>query len=336
MVVGWATAEPGASVVEYGLAPDQLTQSASGDSGETYVYGSYESPYLHHVTLAGLSGRTVYYYHVGDGDGEWSDVRSFTSNAVGADTYPYLLGVFGDIGESANAVKTITTMVASDCDSYLMAGDMSYASGCESKGCTTWDAFQRMLEPLSDNKAIMVELGNHDYDVSPRPPSWLLRRFFDCSALTTTLLIPLLQDYNEGIEGFSSKKRFSGMPGDLDFFSTEMGPLHVVSLASFYSGGFGANSAMTQWLKADLAAIDRVVTPWVGIMVHAPHYNSNTQHTNDGNSMRAAYEQLFNDYGVSFVVAGHVHAFERSYPTAYGEIVAAGEAPTYFTLGDAG
>ena len=97
-------------------------------------------------------------------------------------------------------------------------------------------------------------------------------------------------------------------------------------------GGFLGSIAKSE----QLAAIDRVVTPWVGIMVHAPHYNSNTQHTNDGNSMRAAYEQLFNDYGVSFVVAGHVHAFERSYPTAYGEIVAAGEAPTYFTLGDAG
>jgi len=38
--------------------------------------------------------------------------------------------------------------------------------------------------------------------------------------------------------------------------------------------------------------------------------NSNTQHTNDGNKMQAAYEALFQQYGVSIVVSGHVHAME--------------------------
>ena len=48
-----------------------------------------------------------------------------------------------------------------------------------------------------------------------------------------------------------------------NFFSYNAGPVHVISLASFYDGGFGASSRMTVFLKADLAAIDRSVTPWV-------------------------------------------------------------------------
>jgi hypothetical protein len=43
----------------------------------------------------------------------------------------------------------------------------------------------------------------------------------------------------------------------------QIGPAHVISLASFYEGGFGPTSAMSIWLKADLKAIDRSVTPWV-------------------------------------------------------------------------
>jgi hypothetical protein len=64
--------------------------------------------------------------------------------------------------------------------------------------------------------------------------------------------------------------------------------------------------------------------------------NSNTQHTNDGSKMQAAYESLFQQYGVSVVVAGHVHAYERSCPVFKGKCVADGEAARYFTSGDGG
>jgi len=33
-----------------------------------------------------------------------------------------------------------------------------------------------------------------------------------------------------------------------------------------------------QWLKADLAAVDRSVTPWVFVGFHQPYVNSNTAH----------------------------------------------------------
>ena len=54
-----------------------------------------------------------------------------------------------------------------------------------------------------------------------------------------------------------------GNPTDnLDFFSYNAGPIHVISLASFFPS-FTATSSMTVWLKADLAKVDRSVTPWI-------------------------------------------------------------------------
>ena len=113
--------------------------------------GKYTSPQLHHATMTGLAPRARVYYHVGTND-SWSPEYSFISNAVGGDQFPYVLGHFADVGESSNAAKTVTKMLsplAGAYDAVLLTGDMSYASGCEKTGCTTWDAFQRMIEPVS-------------------------------------------------------------------------------------------------------------------------------------------------------------------------------------------
>jgi hypothetical protein len=111
----------------------------------------------------------------------------------------------------------------------------------------------------------------------------------------------------------SSQYRFAGMPfqGRKDgcmYFSYEVGPAHVISLASFYPGGFGAASPLVAWLKGDLAAIDRSKTPWVLVSLHAPWYNSNTAHQGDGEGMRQALEEMLVAGGVSAFFTGHVHA----------------------------
>ena len=111
--------------------------------------------------------------------------------------------------------------------------------------------------------------------------------------------------------------------------------MHVISLASFFPD-FSASSGMTKFLEADLKAVDRSVTPWIVVDVHAPWYNSNTQHTNDGVKMRTAYEQLLNQYGASIYIAGHVHAYERTCPVLGGKCVADGAAARFFTCGDGG
>jgi hypothetical protein len=134
---------------------------------------------------------------------------------------------------------------------------------------------------------------------------------------------------------------YTGMPtgGRKDgamYFSYEAGPVHVISLASFYPGGFGPLSPLTKWLTGDLASIDKSKTPWIIVSLHAPWYNSNDAHQGDGEYMRLELEDRLVKAGVSAIFTGHVHAFERSFPVVNNKVVAAGAGPVHFNIGDAG
>lgn len=58
-----------------------------------------------------------------------------------------------------------------------------------------------------------------------------------------------------------------GSPDGPLYYSYEVGPAHVMILASFFA--FDASSAQYKWIQSDLAAIDRAKTPWVIVLVRA-------------------------------------------------------------------
>ena len=105
------------------------------------------------------------------------------------------------------------------------------------------------------------------------------------------------------------------------------------------------------WLKKDLAAVDRAVTPWVMVMSHYPFYHTTLEENAEmsadwyvsqeaetfvgqnarkfkpcanGNSCRTVGEHvsavrdvlmpIFYDYGVDFYNAGHVHDYTVNWP----------------------
>ncbi len=65
-------------------------------------------------------------------------------------------------------------------------------------------------------------------------------------------------------------------------------------------------------LQADLAKVDRKQIPWLLVLFHVPWYNSNHAHQGEGDGMMAAIEPLIYAAGVDIVLAGHVHAYERT------------------------
>lgn len=259
---------------------------------------------------------TTYYYQVGDY--EQSAVRSFKSNP-GPTSYPYKFAITADLGENANAQANVDHLVEATATQgvqmVLCAGDLAYANACEGKAkpCSTWDAFQRLVEPVAGVVPFHINIGNHE-----------------------------LQDIGDGIPASSARYRYRGMPSlgradDALYYSFNAGPIHIINICSFFPGGWGAQSAQNAWVDADLAAIDRAVTPWVMVMVHAPMYNSNSQHQMDGENSRKAYEAKFQAAGVTAVFAGHVHAYQRTYPVVdNGQVVEAGSGISHFTLGDGG
>jgi hypothetical protein len=122
-------------------------------------------------------------------------------------------------------------------------------------------------------------------------------------------------DSANGVVAISTKYRFSGMPTPTAYnadgamyYSYEAGPAHVISISSFFPGGYGASSPLTTWLQSDLAKVDRSKTPWLLVALHAPWYNTNSAHQGDGEAMRAALEPMLIAAKADVVFTGHVHA----------------------------
>jgi 3',5'-cyclic AMP phosphodiesterase CpdA len=78
-------------------------------------------------------------------------------------------------------------------------------------------------------------------------------------------------------------------------------------------GPFGNQLA---WLEADLkrAVANRAQVPWILVSGHRPFYSS-TGESGVWDASRPAFEPLFNRYSVDLVYWGHVHWYERMYPT---------------------
>ena len=69
------------------------------------------------------------------------------------------------------------------------------------------------------------------------------------------------------------------------------------------------------WLRQDLAGVDRTKTPWVIVAGHRPWYISVTNDSSDVCwECKDVFEPLFLDYSVDLVLSGHVHAYQRNAP----------------------
>jgi 3',5'-cyclic AMP phosphodiesterase CpdA len=79
-------------------------------------------------------------------------------------------------------------------------------------------------------------------------------------------------------------------------------------------------NAQSDWLAADLAAVDRSKTPWVIVAGHRPWYLS---HANTSGticwSCKDVFEPLLIQYSVDLVLSGHSHVYQRNAPIADGK-----------------
>ena len=167
--IRWCTGSAAATAaLVWGTSPTALTHAATGTT-QQYTYGVYTSPYIHTVNVSGLPLNTTIYYQVGDAATGQSAVYDFPSNpGVGATAafFPHTTAFVADVGESDAANTTIQRVLAAKVpariSSVVINGDISYASGCEAKGCSTWDAWGRLAEPLARTLPWGISIGNHE------------------------------------------------------------------------------------------------------------------------------------------------------------------------------
>ncbi|OJJ94708.1 hypothetical protein ASPACDRAFT_55626 [Aspergillus aculeatus ATCC 16872] len=229
------------------------------------------------------------------------------------------------------------------------------------------DAYQAILEqfydqlaPIAAGKPYMVSPGNHEADCDElsllidlcpegqRNFTDFMHRFdetmpsaFASSSTNTTVQTlaatartlsnpPFWYSFEYGMVHFTM------IDTETDFTDAPDGP---DGSAGLDGGPFGQAQQQLEFLEADLASVDRSVTPWVIVAGHRPWYSTGGS-SNICDACQEAFEELLYKYGVDLGVFGHVHNSQRFQPVYNGTADVNGlndpAAPMYIVAGGAG
>ncbi len=342
MTISWLTNDNCFSQVAYENNNKSLDNVVHGSSSSYEFYYNtkyYKSGYIHHVLLTDLQPLTTYYYQCGDFMiNVLSDILHFKTLPNPGDNTKITFGILGDIGQTIHSVSTINHLIKEqNVDIILHAGDLSYAD-CEQ---TLWDTYGEMIEPLSYNTPWMVCPGNHEIEFNGTDYMNLF------TAFEKRYRMPYVKPAEFGDVIIKSEiNPKTGMPyctpsifqteynyGN-SFYSFDSGLAHIIYLNPYTKST--PTSLQYNWLQNNLELVNRLITPWIIVVMHCPWYSSNMNHYADSQTilMRQSMEQLFYQYNVNIVFNGHVHDYERTYPVYRNETDIYGAV--YITIGNAG
>jgi acid phosphatase len=231
----------------------------------------------------------------------------------------------------------------------LLDGKNAYAAILEN--------FYQQLAPISGRKPYMASPGNHEAACTEIPFTSGLcpegqRNFTDfLTRFGGGGMLPTAFPSTSGNATAQAEANTAASLANPPFwYSFEYGMAHIVMIdtetdfpdapdgkdgsAGLGGGPFGTTpTQQLRFLEADLASVDRSVTPWVVVAGHRPWYT-----TGGTGSVFApcqkAFEPLLYKYGVDLGVFGHVHNSQRFGPVYGG--VANPKAPAYIVAGGAG
>ena len=287
MVIRWRTDQASDSRVIYGSSPASLVNSVE-DSALTTE---------HELLVSGLTPDTTYFYAVGTRTHilSGSDASHFfTTSPPPGTNKATRIWVLGDQGLSdapalqvRDAYHAFTGERATDL--WLMLGDNAYYYGTDPEFQTA--VFNKHADLLK-HSVLWPAFGNHDgYSANGATQTG---PYFDVFTLPTS-----------GQAG--------GVPSGTEaYYSFDYGNIHFVVLNS-EDAIVDNPTAMLDWLAADLDDTD---AGWIiALWHHAPYskgsHDSDTEHKMV--QMRARAGPILEDHGVDLVLAGHSHAYERSF-----------------------
>jgi len=317
-----------------------------------YSSFSYISAPFCHVTLTGLMPGTKYYYIVGTGSA-WAAESSFMTPpnpTAKKGVYPFTVGLMADVGQTANTSMGLFNLAALNPNVVLNVGDFTYADTygpgnfaqfANTKAVlvlsngTNMNITQTVYEPYFKG----AEVNDQRWDAMAAVPG--VKKLFGSALVvsasgnheiqaSSVSTAPPFQSYAARYP--SGATSAIGNITNSVFYSQNIGPVHVLVLQSYVA--FAPGSAQYAFAVADLAAVNRAVTPWLIVMHHAPLYHTYVQHFKDSECFRELYEPLYFNASVDLVIAGHVHAYERTHPVYnYARNMC---GPVYLTMGDGG
>ncbi len=242
----------------------------------------------HEVHVCGLTAGTRYFYKVG-GQGHWSPVLDTATGPAPGDSAPFSFAVAGDSRNNMNNAWPVVEHRIADrgVDFEVYTGDAVFLGALQSD----WDTFFEAADgsfavtDLLAHVPLMPVNGNHEVLSVP-----YLAQFS----------MPQVQSPGEGAQGE-------------EWYSFDYGDAHFVMLNDTVTDDGVIAGAEADWLRADLGAVDRSQTPWVFVAHHRLFYTCMSTHPPDM-GLRQAWQPIFDDLGVDFVLGGHNHVYERSKP----------------------
>ena len=309
--VSWASDTSSSFAVNWKTGPDtQLTEvvygtdkaavsSADGagssvtlQTGHTFIYGSGSPIYqdqktrVHEVHVCGLDAGTTYYYKVG-GAGHWSTVYDVATGPKAGAATPFRFAVAGDSRDDPATFASIEQKITTEApDFQIFTGDAVHTGANQ----TDWDGF---FEASSGSF--------HVEDALARIP------FMPVNGNHENLVINYFTQF--ALPGTVSKGEVKDAEGE-EWYSFDYANAHFVMLDDQPTGS--ALDDETQWLSDDLSKVDRKTTPWIFAVHHKPLYTA-SNHSSDMTT-RAAWQPLYDQYKVDFVLNGHNHVYERTLP----------------------
>jgi hypothetical protein len=289
MTVKWRTVSAGNTVLRYGDAPTNLTQTVTLNPLATE----------HEVTVTGLSPATAYFYQI-------ETTNDVETDSAGADSTHYFkthplpgaraaarIWVIGDSGTTSAAKDNVynayrTRTGSAHTDVWLMLGDNAYNSGTDNEfQNAVFDSYPELLR----NTVMWSCIGNHETYTSGGAP------YVD-------------------IHSFPTVAECGGVAsGSERYYSYDHGNIHFVCLDSQTGGNYNdvpGGGGMVDWLELDLQATDK---DWIIAYFHHGPYTKGS-HNSDTEihhvQIRRYVTPLLEKYGVDLVLSGHSHCYERS------------------------
>ncbi len=287
LIVRWRTSAPTTTRVRYGTNPANLNLQVSNTARVAD----------HEITLTGLMPDTKYFYDVGTvtnvlaGDSTYY----FVSAPIPGTEKPTRIWAIGDAGTGYQAQYQVRDAYSNftsnrHTDVWLMLGDNAYSIGLDHEyQANMFNVYPTMLRQF----VLWPTIGNHETAGNAN-----LSDDFDYYRIFT----------------MPTAGQAGGVPsGTEHYYSYDYANIHFVCLDSMTTIYREPNGAMAQWLHADLANTTR---DWIIAYFHHPpytHASHNSDYEGDLIAMRANIVPILEYYGVDLVLAGHSHAYERSY-----------------------
>lgn len=306
MIVRWRTDLPSSSSVRFGLSTTNLKFNARAQGALTE----------HIVLLTNLTPNTRYYYALstntlsGTNSAKGTNIlggtnilfttgtNSFVTPPVPGSLKPTRVWVVGDPGTAKPLQRAVTDGFLKfnqgrETDLWLMLGDNAYVSGKDSEYQAA--VFANYPELLRTS-VLWPTLGNHDGGSADSITQSGV--YYDVFSLPTM-----------GQAG-------GEMSGTEAYYAFDYANVHYICLDS-HDTDRSTNGAMMRWLKADLASNTQ---QWTVAFFHHPPYSKGSHDTDSdkkddisSKEMRENFVAVLEAGGVDLVLAGHSHAYERSW-----------------------